>query len=45
MSKFEKNCEPRKNITYLRHQIFTRAKGPTKTFDVYLTDIKNKAKN
>ncbi|RXN08425.1 retrotransposon-like family member retr-1 [Labeo rohita] len=43
--KFREYCEPRKNITYLRHMFFTRAQGPNETIDAYVTDLKNKAKD
>lgn len=41
--KFREYCEPRKNITYLRHIFFPRAQGPYETIDAYVTDLKNKA--
>ncbi|KAI2666787.1 Retrovirus-related Pol polyprotein from transposon 17.6 [Labeo rohita] len=43
--KFREYCEPRKNISYLRHMFFTRAQGPNETIDAYVTDLKNKAKD
>lgn len=43
--KFQTYCEPRKNLTFLRHQFFTRSQGPNETFDAFVTDLKNKAKN
>ncbi len=43
--KFREYCEPRKNITYLRHMFFTRAQGTNETIDAYVTDLKNKAKD
>lgn len=42
---FKNYCEPRKNITYLRHVFFTRLQGPSETIDAYVTDLKNKAKD
>lgn len=42
---FRKYCEPRKNVTYLRHIFFTRAQGQNETIDAYVTDLKNKAKD
>ena len=41
---FRKHCEPRKNLTNLRHTFFTRAQGKSETIDAYVTDLKNKAK-
>lgn len=43
--KFQEYCEPRKNITYMRHLFFTRAQGPKETIDSYVTELKNKAKD
>lgn len=43
--KFKQYCEPRKNLTYMRHQFFMRMQGPAETIDAFVTDIKNKAKN
>ena len=45
IAKFEKYCEPRKNLTYTRHLFFTRSQGPTETIDMYVTDLKAKAKD
>lgn len=42
---FRDYCEPRKNITYLRHVFFTRVQGPNETIDAYVSDLKNKAKD
>lgn len=42
---FRECCEPRKNITYLRHVFFTRVQGPNEKIDAYVTDFKNKAKD
>ncbi|XP_057191716.1 uncharacterized protein K02A2.6-like isoform X1 [Triplophysa rosa] len=42
--KFRSHCEPRKNLTYLRHLFFTRAQAPNELIDAYVTDLKNKAK-
>lgn len=43
--KFQDYCEPRKNLTYLRHMFFTRAQGPTETIDAFVTELKSKAKD
>lgn len=43
--KFKDYCEPRKNITNIRHLFFTRAQGPSESIDAYVTDLKNKAKD
>lgn len=42
--KFWQYCEPRRNITYLRHVFFTRVQGKSEPTDAYVTDLKNKAK-
>ncbi|CAC5390157.1 unnamed protein product [Mytilus coruscus] len=42
--KFKGYCEPRKNLTYIRHVFFTRNQGPHENIDSYVTDLKNKAK-
>ena len=43
--RFAAYCEPRKNITFLRHQFFTRAQAHGETFDQFLLDLRRKAKN
>ena len=43
--KFKQYCEPRKNLTFIRHQFFTRSQEPTETIDAFATDLKNKAKH
>ncbi|KAK7111890.1 hypothetical protein V1264_011443 [Littorina saxatilis] len=45
LQKFEQYCEPRKNVTIERHVFFTRNQKAGETFDVYLTDLKLKAKS
>ena len=45
IDKFKQYCEPRKNLTFIRHQFFTRSQGPTETIDAFATDLKNKAKH
>lgn len=43
---FARYCEPRKNLTYLRHLFFlTGAKGHSESIDAYVTYLKNKAKD
>ncbi|CAG2201421.1 unnamed protein product [Mytilus edulis] len=42
--RFKVYCEPRKNLTYIRHVFFTRNQGPHENIDSYVTDLKNKAK-
>ena len=37
---FAKYCEPRKNMTYLRHLFFIRAQGQTESIDAYVTHCK-----
>ena len=44
VAKFAKYCEPRKNITYLRYQVFTRAQGASESVDQFMTELHNKAK-
>ena len=43
--KFKDHCEPRKNMTYLRHKFFSRRQGDDETIDHYVTDLKNLAKD
>lgn len=43
--KFKNYCEPRKNLPYIRHVFFTRSQGPAETIDMYVTDLKSKAKD
>ena len=43
--KFAAYCEPRKNITFLRHQFFTRTQAHGESFDQFLLDLKRKAKH
>lgn len=43
--KFREYCEPRKNITYIRHMFFTRAQCKNESIDAYVTDLKNKARD
>jgi len=43
--KFDQYCEPRKNVTIERHVFFTRNQRAGETFDVFLTDLKLKAKS
>ena len=43
--KFVVYCEPRKNVTFLRHQFFTRAQAPGESFDHFLLDLRHKAKH
>lgn len=42
---FHWHCEPRRNVTYLRHLFFTRVQGKSETVDAYVTDLKNKARD
>lgn len=44
VAKFKKYCEPRKNITYLRYQFFTRSQQDGEKIDPFVTDLKNKAR-
>lgn len=43
--KFRTYCEPRKNLPYIRHMFFARAQGQSETFDAYVTDLKDKARD
>jgi hypothetical protein len=43
-TKFKEYCEPRKNLTYIRHVFFTRNQGQHESIDSYVTDLKTKAK-
>ena len=45
IDKFKQYCEPRKNLTFIRHQFFTPSQEPTETIDAFATDLKNKAKH
>lgn len=40
---FKNYCEPRKNLTYIRHVFNTRSQATHETFDTFVTDLKNKA--
>ena len=43
--KFKDYCEPRKNLTYIRHIFFTRAQKQSEPIDSYVTDLKDKARD
>ena len=45
LQKFEKYCNPRKNITIERHVFFSRNQNEGETFDTYLTDLKLKSQS
>ena len=40
--KFKQYSEPRNNLTFRRHQFFTRSQDPTETIDAFATDLKTK---
>ena len=42
-AKFKALCEPKKNITMLRHRFNTRNQKASETFQSYLVDLRNKA--
>lgn len=42
--RFQAYCQPRKNLTYVRHLFFTRAQAPGETFDSFLLDLRGKAR-
>ena len=44
-AKFKSYCKPRTNLTYIRHQFFTRTQGPLESTDIFVADLKNKAKD
>ena len=41
-TKFKEYCEPRKNLTCIRHVFFTRNQGQHESIDSYVTDLKTK---
>ena len=41
--KFRELCEPKKNLTMLRHRFNTRNQKPTESFQSYFVDLTNKA--
>ncbi|CAB3983765.1 retrotransposon-like family member retr-1 [Paramuricea clavata] len=43
MEKFERYCNPRKNLTFDRHSFFTRNQQEGETIDTYVTELRNKA--
>ncbi|KAJ8050869.1 hypothetical protein HOLleu_04236 [Holothuria leucospilota] len=43
--KFSRYFEPRKNLTYLRYQFFTRSQKEGEKIDSFITDLRNKAKD
>ena len=43
MAKFERYCNPRKNLTFERHSFLTRKQQEGETIDAYVTDLRNKA--
>ncbi|XP_061729032.1 uncharacterized protein LOC133533959 [Cydia pomonella] len=43
LKKFNAYFIPKVNITMQRHKFFTRAQGPTESFDDFLTDLHNKS--
>ena len=45
IKKFEEYCTPKKNVTYERHVLNTRAQGATEGIDAYLTELCKLARN
>ena len=45
LKKFDTYCAPKKNITIERHIFFSRNQNEGETFDVFVTDLKLKAKS
>ena len=43
MEKFERYCNPRKNLTFERHSFFSRNQQEGDTIDAYVTELRNKA--
>lgn len=43
MVKFERYCNPRKNLTFEIHSFFTRNQQEGETIDAYVTELRNKA--
>ena len=43
MEKFERYCNPRKNLTFERHSFFSRNQLEGESIDAYVTDLRNKA--
>ena len=43
MEKFERYCNPRKNLTIERHSFFSRNQLEGESIDAYVTDLRNKA--
>ena len=43
MEKFERYCNPRKNLTLERHSFFSRNQLDRETIDAYVTDLRSKA--
>ena len=43
MEKFERYCNPRKNLTLERHSFFSRNQQEGETIDAYVTELRNKA--
>ena len=45
LKKFEQYCEPRKNLTMLRHKLLTRKQRDGEKVDTFITELKIKAKD
>ena len=43
MEKFERYCNPRKNLTFELHSFFSRNQLEGESIDAYVTDLRNKA--
>lgn len=43
-AKFKAYCEPRKNLTFLRHQYFTRNQQAGEGTDTFVVDLQTKAR-
>ncbi|CAI9717435.1 Hypothetical predicted protein [Octopus vulgaris] len=43
IEKFDAYCEPRKNITFLRHKFFTCGQAEHQKFDEYVVELRQKA--
>ena len=43
IEKFDAYCEPRKNLTFIRHKFFTYKQQDGQSFDDFVTELKSKA--
>ena len=43
LEKFQEYCNPRANITFLRHRFFTCKQSDGQTFDEFITELKKRS--